>query len=102
MAALNAEERSVFDAISEDERIRATSEVRLELTRAVVGLSIPKAMEDGYSVFRQLPITAALTESQFIREIWGIEAVVNSITAINGLTRIRLRSEGKISKQKEF
>lgn len=100
MAALNAEERAVFDGISEGDRIRAMSEMRLELTRAVVGLSIPKTMPDGYSVFRQLPITGALTESQFIREVWGIEAVVNSIIVINGLTDIRLRSEGKISEKK--
>ena len=100
MAPLNAEERAAFDGIPEDDKIRALSEVRLELTRAVVGLSIPKTMPDGYSVFRQLPITGALTESQFIREVWGIEAVVNSITTTNSLTEIRLRSEGKITEKK--
>lgn len=99
MAALNAAEKAAFDGLSTDDRMRAMAEVRLELTHAVVGLVIPETMADGYSVFRQLPVTGTLTESQFIREIWGIEAVVNSIIVVNNLTQIRLRSEGKIKEK---
>lgn len=99
MQALDAEARAIFDGLSADDRIRAMAEVRLEISHAVVGLSIPKTMPDGYSLFRQLPITHALTEAQFIREIWRLEAVVNSIMAVNGLTEIRLRAEGKISER---
>jgi len=100
MAALKAEGRAAFDALSADEQLRCTTEVKLELSRAVVGLNIPKSIPDGFSVFRELPVTRALTEAQFISEIWFIEAVVNSIIAVNGLTEIRLRAEGKVTTTK--
>ncbi len=56
----------------------------------------PLTVENGFSLFKEVPITRSLTESGFISALWQIEAAINSVMAVNLLTEIQLKSEGKL------
>lgn len=90
------QQKKLAALISTDDQIRAMIDLRQEFTHALVGLEASANFLDGLTAFVELPITRTLSQSEFMKTLWRIEAVINSFFAVNTLTEIRLRSEGKL------
>jgi hypothetical protein len=90
------EQKKLAQGLSQDDQNRAIIDLRLEFIHALVGLDVNVSFLEGITAFIEIPITRTLSQSEFIKTLWRIEAVINAFLAVNGLTEIRLRAEGKL------
>jgi len=89
------EQKREISTLSETDKQRAVAAIRLEVARAVIGMT-PLTVENGFTLFKEVPITRFLTEAEFINTLWRVEATINSVLAVNLLTEIQLKNEGKL------
>jgi hypothetical protein len=92
------EQKKLAAGLSTDDQVRAMIDLRQEFTHALVGLEATTNFLDGLTAFVELPISRTLSQSEFMKTLWRMEAVINSFFAVNALTEIRLRSEDKLPK----
>jgi hypothetical protein len=90
------EQKKLAGSLTKDDQHRAIIDLRMEFSHALVGFKPKENFLDGVTAFIELPITRTLSQSQFMTNLWRMEAVIDGFLAVNSLTEIRLRAEGKL------
>jgi len=76
------EDRKFLESFTDDEKVETRFAILLELSRAVMGYKSEKDVLEEITVFRRVPITPSLDESEVFRLMWEVEAMLATIITV--------------------
>jgi hypothetical protein len=91
LISASAEEKTVLDAFTDDEKIAARLAITLELSRAVMGYKSDHDVLESITVFKRIPITHSLHEENIFSLVWEVEAMLGSIFIVGAMAAHRHR-----------
>lgn len=81
----NDVDRKDFSEFTEYERAQAVLQLKIELSRAIMGYRTDGFFDQELIIFKHLPISEFLNEDSVINAIWDMEAMINTVVCSGAL-----------------
>ena len=80
----DGDDKQKIDSLSPDEQIALRLAVQLELSRAVIGYKL-EGVDNKLTIFKRVPISHDLTETDILNAVWDVEAALHSIFTVGAM-----------------
>ena len=93
LITLTDSQKDFVITMSQDEQLEAMSGIQQELMRARIGYNTVDVINDGFIMFKKVPIRATMHEEDVMDAVWDVEAMISMILQKNALTEIAIRKK---------